>query len=225
MVSDSHDKQLRDLRAMAGRLLPEREAERRTIVRGLHDGAGQALTAIRMAASATMREQDPQQRQADLDDIVTQADAALAQLRELSNMLRPPPLDALGLAAALRWHAGRLEQDTRTAIGLELTELAQRLTPQVEQACFRIAEQALANALEHGAAATISVVLHEAGDAVLLEIRDDGRGFKPERVAGPGLATMREFARGIDAGFTLDSAPGTGTCVRVRVPRPAAAAP
>lgn len=225
MVSDSHDKQLRSLQAMAGRLLPAREAERRTVVRGLHDGAGQALSAIRMAASAAMREQDEDLRQADLDDIIAQAGAALAQLREISNMLRPPQLDALGLEAALRWHAGRLDPGDSPAIVLDLVELPHRPPPEAEQACFRIAEQALANALEHASAATITVRLGEAGDGVLMEIRDDGRGFDTESVAGPGLALMREYARGIAGRYALISAPGRGTCVQVQLPRPERTAP
>src|SRR5690554_7730245 len=103
-LADDH----RALRAMAGRMFSAQEAERRMVVRGLHDGAGQAVTAIRMAASAALADADQEQLKPDLGDIIAQADAALGQLREMSNRLRPPQLDALGLEAALRWHAGRV---------------------------------------------------------------------------------------------------------------------
>lgn len=208
------------LQAMAWSLFAAQEEERSTVVRGLHDGAGQAITAIKMAAAAALAEPDEEQRKADLDDIITHADAALEQLRTLSNLLRPPQLDALGLEAALRWHAGRVSQDAAAAVELEMDELPRRPAREVEQACFRIAQEALGNALRYADAGTVTLRLHDAGEGVSLEIRDDGRGFNPEQVTGPGLVAMRERARSVGAAFSIASAPRRGTRICVYVPWP-----
>ena len=207
------------LRALADRLFLAQEARMRSVALQLHNGAGQALTAITMAAHAAMREPDATQRTADLEEIVAQARAALDQVREICGLLRPPPLDAVGLDAALRWHVAQLQTDTAPAVLVESHGLRDRPTPEVEQACFRIAEQALANALAHSGAQSIRVRVDELDDGLVMEVHDDGCGFDPASGNGPGLTEMRERARGIGASMRVDSRPGRGTCVRVHVPR------
>lgn len=208
----------RALRTLAGRVFSAQEEERRIVVRGLHDGAGQAVTAIRMAAAAALAEPDEAQRRADLDDIIVQAEAALRQMREISNLLRPPQLDALGLEAALRWHVGRIADDAQARIQLEMDPLPRRPAPEAEQALFRLAQQALDNALRHAQATSVTIGLRDVGDGVALEIRDDGRGFDPQLVIGPGLVAMRERARSTGGTFSLVSAPQRGTRISARVP-------
>lgn len=213
------------LRMLVVRVLADQEEERRRVARGLHDGAGGAVTAIRMAASAALMEADHERRSADLQDIIDQADAALAQLRALSSQLRPPQLDALGLAAALRWHVDRLSRDATAAFEVELEDLPRRPDMHVEQACYRIAEEALANALAHARADTVRLRLRDDGDRIHLDIRDDGRGFDPDQADGTGLATMRERARGAGAILAIASAPGRGTRISITAPCPRVAAP
>ena len=104
---------------------------------------------------------------------------------------------------------------------LHATEPGQRPPPEAEQALFRIAEEAVANALAHARAETVTVRLEEAGGGLTMEVRDDGGGFDPSSAAGPGLVEMRERARGIRARFVVDSAPGRGTSIKVEVPRAA----
>lgn len=208
----------RALRTMAGRIFSAQEEERRIVVRGLHDGAGQAVTAIRMAAAAALAEPDEERRRADLDDIIVQAEAALRQMREISNLLRPPQLDALGLEAALRWHVGRIAEDAAARIQLEMDPLPRRPAREAEQACFRLAQEALDNALRHAEATSVTIRLGDAGDGVALEIRDNGRGFDPELVTGPGLVAMRERTRSMGGTFSITSAPQRGTRIRARVP-------
>lgn len=213
------------LRALADRLFLAQEAERRRVARALHNGAGQALTAITMAAHAALRESDAGQRAADLEEIVSQAQAALGQVRDICALLRPPPLDAVGLGAALRWHLGQLQADAPANLLLDTTGPQERPAPEVEQACFRIAEEALANALAHAGAQTISVQVQEADDGFVMQIRDDGRGFAAGSAPAAGLTGMRERARAIGARFSVDSGPGRGTCIRVHVPGAPAADP
>lgn len=208
------------LQALADRLFLAREAEKGSVARRLHNGAGQALTAITMAAHAIKCEPDEQQRKIDLGEILVQAEAALSQIREICSLLRPAPLDALGLAAALRWHLAWLQQDAGAKLVLEAPEPRYRPAPEVEQACFRIAEQAVSNALSHARATTVVVRVEDVDGGFVMAVHDDGRGFDAQSVTGPGLVEMRERARGINACFSMVSALGHGTCVRVQVPDP-----
>ncbi len=212
------------LRAIVARLLARQEAERRVVARSLHDQAGQSLTAIRMAACAAMDEADPQRRREDLGDILVQADAALAETRRLCALLRPPQLDSLGLEAALRGHAERLFQGGEVVLHMHIPPLPLRPTPDVEQACFRIAEEALGNVLRHAAARTVRLLLEADGGWLRLEMRDDGCGFDTGTVDGIGLATMRERALGAGGRLSITAAPGRGTAILARLPCAAAPA-
>lgn len=208
----------RELRAMAEHLFTAQEEERRVVARGLHNGAGQSITAIRMAAHAALHEDDPERRREELDDILAQADAALAQVRAISVRLRPPPLDALGLEAALRWHAESACTAAGCALELRIEALPRRPGPLLEQTAFRIAQEALANALRHARADTVSVQLRVVDGVLALEIGDNGRGFDPALTGGTGLVTMRERARSVGGSLEIASAPGHGTRVLASLP-------
>lgn len=207
----------RALRAMAGRLFATQEAERRAVARSLHDQAGQSLTAIRMAATLAMQEADPARVREDLADIIVQADAALAEARRLCSLLRPPQLDALGLEAALRGHVEGLARDGGPSFGLRIAALPSRPDAAVEQAGFRIAEEALDNALRHAGAARIELALDVEGRVLRLEVRDDGRGFDPA-TGGAGLATMAARALDLGGRVRVTTAPGQGTQVLAHLP-------
>ncbi|MGN6512734.1 MAG: histidine kinase, partial [Lysobacteraceae bacterium] len=101
-------RQREELQTLARRLLSVQEDERRTLSRELHDDIGQQLTAIKLGALALQDETQPAVRAELLDEILATADQTLAKLRDLSMLLRPPQLDALGLEAALRWQAERM---------------------------------------------------------------------------------------------------------------------
>ena len=93
--------------------------------------------------------------------------------------------------------------------------------PEIEEALYRIAQEALNNALKHAAAASVAVRIDAEGDELRLEVTDDGQGFDPERVrdrGGLGLVTMRQRAEGLHGTFEIVSTPGQGTTVRVQVP-------
>lgn len=210
------------LRALVAGLLRRHEDERRVVARALHDGAGGSLTAIRMAAHAAMSEDDPDQRRADLEDVLAQAGDALDRIRGLCARLRPPPLDSVGLDAALRWHVETLAPEDRDRIALWIAPLPRRPAPEVEQACFRIAEEALANALRHSGAGTIALHVDVADNALVLEVRDDGAGCDVAAIAaarpGIGLATLRERARALGGRIELVSARDQGTRVLAVLP-------
>ncbi|MGY0633030.1 ATP-binding protein [Luteimonas sp. A478] len=204
--------------SLVNRLFPAHEEERYGTVRALHDGPSQALAAIRMSAYGALHELDPLLHTDELQNILAQADVALGQLRSLSNYLQPPQLRSLGLEAALRWYVGEINKDIDLPINLELLPLPRRPTRHVEEAGFRIAQEALANALRHAGAEHITACLQAGEDVLTMEIRDDGRGFDPQLEPGDGLAEMRARAQGIGGRLSVTSSPGCGTCVIVRLP-------
>ncbi|GAB3316842.1 ATP-binding protein [Luteimonas notoginsengisoli] len=205
-----------ELQAMAQRLLTAQEDERRALSRELHDDVGQSITAIKLGATALL-DDDPARREI-VDEIVAIADHTVLKLRNLSLLLRPPQLDSLGLEAALRGQVALLERNTRTKITLRVPAMPQRPPPAVELACFRIAQEALTNALRHARATTIEVVIELDGQALHLRVEDDGRGVDPADVHGLGLLTMRERAQQLGGSLVIDSAPGRGTRVRATLP-------
>ncbi len=208
-----------ELQAMARRLFSAQEDERRAISRELHDDIGQAITAMKLSAHAAMAEEDGERLREDLQDIAATADATLEKLRNLSMLLRPPQLDALGLEAALRWHAGILFRSTAVALELDIRSLPRRPEREVEQACFRIAQEALTNALRHAGARAIVLALRDQdGRSLCLVVDDDGCGFEPARARGLGLAIMRERAQSAGGRLQIDTGPGQGTRIRLQLP-------
>jgi PAS domain S-box-containing protein len=209
----------RELQAMAARLFSAQEDERRAISRELHDDIGQAITAIKLSVHAAAAEADPERRQLDLDGIGQVADATLEKLRNLSMLLRPPQLDALGLESALRWHAGTLLRNASLALELDIGNLPRRPEREVEQACFRIAQEALTNALRHAGASRVRLALEDAGGHGLrLCIEDDGVGFDPARARGLGLVIMRERAQSAGGQLQIDTRPQGGTRIQLNLP-------
>ena len=209
--------QQQELHALTGRLIDVQENERRTISRELHDDIGQAISAMKMSATSIEGEDEDGRREI-VEEIVGIADATIAKLRDISILLRPPQLDALGLVAALRWQCERLFRSGMPALELELTPLPERPDPAVELACFRIAQEALTNVLRHSGATQVTVLLAPRGDQILLSIIDDGRGFDPDDVHGLGLIAMRERATHLGGTFDIETVAGAGTCIRACLP-------
>ncbi|WP_329248084.1 GAF domain-containing sensor histidine kinase [Actinoallomurus sp. NBC_01490] len=190
--------------------------ERARLARELHDAVAQKLFSLRLTAAAALAAPDPRP---ELERVQSLAKEALAELREVIFELRPAELAGDGLAESLRkhvqvldrvWGAGRGRRTTVRFEGEEVT-----LPPETEAVVFRIAQEALYNALRHGDPCTVTARL-EPG---LLEIRDDGVGFDPAEASrdGLGLASMRERAESVGGVLSISSS-GSGTVVRLEVP-------
>ncbi len=210
-------RQQQELHALTGRLIDVQEKERRMLSRELHDDIGQAISAMKMSATSIEGEDEAGRREI-VDEIVGIADTTIAKLRDISILLRPPQLDALGLVAALRWQCERLFRGGTPALELDLAPLPERPDPAVELACFRIAQEALTNVLRHAGAHQVTVILAPRGEEILLSIIDDGRGYDPEQIHGLGLVTMRERATHLGGTFDIETVSGAGTCVRATLP-------
>ena len=146
-------------------------------------------------------------------------------MRQLSLSLRPPQLDDLGLAAALRSHLDRQAGVAGLAANFDASEAPQDIEPDTETACFRVAQEAINNVLRHARAHGVWVRLFIAGGRLALSVRDDGRGFDLEAVrrrgasgASLGLIGMEERIALAGGSFELRAAPGQGTVLLATFP-------
>ena len=206
-----------------------REQERLNLSREIHDGVVQDLIGIGYAVADTERKVVAGQT---LSDTVTvlrrhRADilASVRRLRTLVKGLRPPGLHEFGLEHALQVFVGSLDTSGRPACHLTVTEDAVDLSEAVSQAFFRVAQEAVRNALRHARATTVDIAVSVRDDGAYLVISDDGSGFRvPERLGSLaadehfGLVGMDEHAQLVGGQLYLESAPGRGTRVTVVVP-------
>jgi signal transduction histidine kinase len=194
--------------------------ERARLARELHDAVSQKLFSIRARARATevLVERDPERAVAEIQSVAALSGQAHAELRAVIDGLAPPDL-AAGLAGSLRSYAvlaGRTYGvDVRFHAGARLPSLgAQR-----ETAVYRVAQEALHNALRHSGASLVCLSLTATRRRVVLEVSDHGRGFAAEAPSGGlGLASMRERAAAAGGTLTVRSGPGEGTLVRLELP-------
>jgi signal transduction histidine kinase len=234
-VDDSSDTEQRlreseeQLRRLAARVQTAREEERAALARELHDELGQTLTAIKLdlgrAIVAVNTPQSPIAAVDRLQSLVGLVEIALQTVKRLTMHLRPPALDHLGLAEAMRWES----MTFRARTGLRCTVRADRestaLNAEQQTVLFRIFQEALTNVVRHARASAVRVTLAERKRQFELRIRDNGRGVTEAEVADPraiGLLGMRERAALVGASFHIEGRRGKGTSVTVRVPLGAA---
>jgi signal transduction histidine kinase len=208
------------------RITAAQEAERQRIARELHDETGQVLTGIGLGLRglAGMAENDPQLAAKRLHEIEKMATSAISGLRLLINDLRPPQLDDMGLLAALRFMAERLtEMYPGIKIDVEMEHVVCAMPPEIQTTMFRIAQEALTNTLKHAQATEIQIMLM-CRDCPVMIVRDNGKGFDPQQVLPAttgrtawGLYGIQERANLINADVTIESAPGNGTTITIRM--------
>jgi PAS domain S-box-containing protein len=217
-----------EMQGLAARLAKAEESERERLARELHDLVGSTLTALNLNMTA-MRGQLPPQSAGTLgqgfDDAMALLEETTGLVRNMMIDLRPPMLNDFGLAPALRWHSELMATRTGLAIAVEAPPDMVRLDRDAEIALFRIAQEALNNAMKHASAHRVAISLSEDRGVVTLTIADDGCGFEPATAKAAdggaphwGLVIMRERALSVGGRLRIDSAPGSGTRVIVRVP-------
>jgi len=212
------------LRALSRRLLEVQEEERGRLARDLHDDIGQALTALKIQLESLHRAGEPALRARVAEGVET-VQHTLERVRQLSLSLRPPQLDDLGLAAALRSHVDRQAGVAGLAAHFDAAEAPQDIEPETETACFRVAQEAINNIVRHARAHNVWVRLFTAGGRLALSVRDDGRGFDLEAVrrrgasgASLGLVGMEERVALAGGSLELRAAPGQGTVLLASFP-------
>lgn len=224
-VVQERENQLEDL---VRQLVAAQEGERQRIARELHDETGQKLLALGMGLAAV----DTQLTAGDLARAAPMVrnlrelnDLAVTELRNIMADLRPAQLDDLGLVPALRWY---IQQYQIRQPGVSAVLLADRTLPRLpaqhETVLFRIAQEALTNVARHAQATEVTVTLSQVGDDICLEVRDNGRGFdtsappRHEPRSGLGLVGMRERVALIRGELLVESQPGRGSHITVRLP-------
>ncbi|NQT14255.1 MAG: PAS domain-containing protein [Planctomycetes bacterium] len=203
-------------------LLSAHDRERQLIAYEIHDGLAQQLTAASMQiqASHQLQNDSPEKALTAYDAGVEMLGQASAETRRLISGLRPPILDESGIAAAI----GHLAHDVTSRGGPDVafhsSVKPNRLEPLLENAIFRITQESLANAHRHSKSDKASITLVQDKDCMQVEIQDWGIGFDPDRVGEScfGLAGIRERARVLGGQATIESAPGEGTRIVVRLP-------
>ena len=196
--------------------------ERNRLARELHDAVTQTLCGVVLAAEsgAALLERDRAGAGAQLALVRELAREAMEELRSVIVHLRPAALESQGLSEALGKHVEVLRRVHGRAIALTVEGDAP-VAAAIEGDAFRIAQEALHNALRHADATRIEVVLRSEPGRLDLSVRDDGVGFEPHaaglRSRSLGLTTMVERARAAGGELTVDSAPGAGTTVRLEV--------
>ena len=188
--------------------------ERNRLARDLHDSVKQQVfaTTMTLGTAKTWRERDPEIAWQKIEEALDLSWQAQQELTGLIHQLRPGELEGKGLAAALQEYGQRWSHQTGIEVNLDL-QGEHTTPPQVEQALFRMTQEALANVSKHSGARHVEITLVCTESAISLELADDGRGFDPDSTTGKGmgLRSMRERIEALDGELTVESAPGTGT--------------
>jgi two-component system sensor histidine kinase UhpB len=207
---------LEDERRESGRrALNAQESERARVARELHDEVGQTLTAVALRAQQAAR--DPNNHDGTLMEIADTVLRSLDDVRRIGRELRPEALDDLGLVNALFALCSRVERHGGVRVRRDLEGNLPELSSEVELVIYRVAQEALTNALRHAEATEVTMSLRNSDGRVLLTIADNGRGIPHRRREG-GLRGMRERAMLIGAGLEVGSRDGRGTEIRLAVP-------
>jgi PAS domain S-box-containing protein len=211
------------LRALGARMQSAREEERAWVAREIHDQLGQALTAIKMDLAALVRELpvDRTQPSVRIERLLKLVDETIQSVRRIATELRPGILDDLGLAAAVEWAAEEFQARTGTTCRVRLPEFDIAIDPERATAVFRIFQETLTNIARHANATEVDVILARSNGDLSLEVRDNGKGIADAKLLESqslGILGMRERALLLGGEFTISSAPGAGTTVKVRIP-------
>jgi two-component system sensor histidine kinase UhpB len=213
---------------MMGRLEAERrragsaalhaqEEERARVARDLHDEVNQALTGVLLRLEA-VREQAPPELGGELAKTRTLANQAMEELLDLARQLRPTALDDLGLKAAIAGQVAELGRRGEIEASFSSEGDFSDLEDDVQLVVYRVAQEALSNATRHSGATTVTVHLRRRDGGVELTVADDGRGFAfAAGEGGLGIAGMRERALLVGGELDIESRPGEGTTVSLRV--------
>ncbi|WP_026370410.1 ATP-binding protein [Kallotenue papyrolyticum] len=207
-------------------LTTAQEAERGRLARELHDDTVQRLVALGQGVERAQRllTRDVAAAHERLNALRAEITALVQAVRAMIGDLRPPALEELGLLPAIELLIRR-NAESIPAITITTAGQPRRLEPQSELALFRIVQEALRNAQQHAQASQVTIALHYGPDSLEAIIADDGRGFKPpatgEAARGHfGLLSMQERAQLAGGSLTIESAPGQGTRLTVRLPYP-----
>lgn len=212
-----------DLQRSRDRIVRSREEERRRLRRDLHDGLGPTLAGMTMQIGATRAHL--YQERSPVGDLLArmeeQLQGCIVEIRRLIDDLRPPALDDVGLVEGIRRGVEAFavveSPASAPAIAIDAPPVLNELPAAVELAAYRIAIEAVTNAVRHSQASRCEVRIR-LDDALVVEVADDGVGLAADHKQGVGLASMRERAEELGGTVTTEAVSGRGTCIRARLP-------
>jgi signal transduction histidine kinase len=210
-----------ELQQLSARLLAAQEEERRSISRELHDEIGQALTGVlvEMANLSTLiRAHDLDGVDAKAREIKREIEGSISVVRNMALLLRPSMLDDLGLLPALEWQAREVGKRNGLWIKVEAADVSEELPEEHKTCVYRIVQEALHNIVQHAGAHSVHVTVRQQEASLAVTVRDDGKGFDPHRQRGMGLLGIEERVGHLGGTLTVESQPGHGTTLHVRLP-------
>lgn len=224
---------LNDLsKTRASQILSAQEQERKRIARELHDETSQVLTSLLISLALLEETVSTDAARTRISETRALAHQTLRAVRNLSIDLRPSALDDLGLLPALRWYIKEYQQKCGIEVELSTSGFKERLSPEMETAVYRIAQESLTNTAKHAHAHRVRIAMSDDGTLLRMHIRDDGQGFDAETVLktpwqdrGLGLAGMMERASLLGGSVQIGSRPDNGTTIDVAIPVVRAARP
>lgn len=197
--------------------------ERNRLARELHDTLAHSMTAtaIQLEAAQALWENDPSAARGHLDRALSGTREGLTEARRAIEDLRASPLEERGLIGALEWLVEETNEVSEVSVDLIAEGNLTDLNATLEHVIFRTAEEAIANAVRHGDASQVVVIIDAAASDVFLTVADDGVGFDPTDVPDGhhGLLGMKERAELAGGRLVVDSTPGEGTTVVLSIPR------
>lgn len=205
------DAEQTQLQQLAKRLWLQQEHERAHLARELHDDLGQQLTGI---ATQLARYQDDEA----LQTIYLQVKHAIESTRSLSRLLHPTLVQDLGLKAGIQWLGRQLLAPAGVELQLDYN-VKHKLEADIELFFFRVLQAAMVNTINYAEASRFEVFISQSEGAVLLLMRDNGKGFDVERTKfGVGLQSIHDRTQAFDAQYKLVSAPGRGCEIQIQLP-------
>jgi signal transduction histidine kinase len=215
-----------ELQQLSTRLMEIQEEERTRLSRELHDEIGQTLATLRLEISRA--ESLPNKRLPEIRERLASArvlaEKTVQTVRDICSLLRPTLLDDLGLGPALQWQVEEFTRRTGVACAFDEEGLEDALPEAVRTCVYRVLQESLHNCEKHAGATTASVSIRQASGVVTIRIEDNGCGFELEpkgarqRAARFGLLGMRERAAALGGALDVNSAPGAGTRLVLRLP-------
>jgi signal transduction histidine kinase len=196
--------------------------ERNRLARELHDTLAHTLSgqAVQLEAVKALWDENPDEARHMLDESLSATRAGLTETRRALQDLRASPLDDLGLLLALRELTDSLAARTKIRIRLDLPESLENRSPIVEQTIYRVAQEAMANIDRYSEASDVALQLKAMNGSLELTVNDNGRGFNPEEINRDeqlGLKGMQERAAIVGGDLEVESNPGEGTTIKLRI--------
>lgn len=219
------NEQMRDL---ALQLQEVQELERQELASVLHDRVGQNLTGLNLNLKILQNQLLPGSKseiQKRLDESLVMVEETTHMIRDVMADLNPPVLDEYGLMAAIKWYSGEFTDRTGITTHVSGDKFDPRLPPRVEKILYRLVQEALVNVAKHAQASRVMIDVKTTKESISVTVKDDGSGFNPQKKKKPapephwGLLSMQQRAASIGANLIIDSTPGVGTEVCVKVSR------